>query len=69
MLFFYANTFFQDFSKMRPLCSQITFLETIFKSSPWILILDIYKCPFSKTKSRIYFLFITEKNEIKKNIF
>jgi hypothetical protein len=29
--------------------------------------MDIYKCPKSKTKSRIYFLFVIEKKSIKYN--
>jgi hypothetical protein len=27
--------------------------------------MDIYKCPKSKTKSRIYFFFVTRKNPVK----
>ncbi len=29
--------------------------------------MDIYKCPKSKTKSRIYFFFVTRKNHRKNN--
>ena len=68
-LYFYGNTFFHIFLVFRPLWSQITFPKFWIQSSPWIPILDIYKCPFSKTKSRIYFLVQTEKKEIKKPIF
>jgi hypothetical protein len=40
----------------------------IFKSSERFLILDIYKCPKWKTKSRIWILFITEKKEGKNTV-
>jgi len=32
-----------------------------FKISLWVLKMDIYKCPKSKTKSRIYFYFVIQK--------
>ena len=65
----YGNTFFQEFLNFKALWFKIIFSKFIFQSSPWLLKLDIYKCPFSKTKSRIYFFVETEKNEIKKHIF
>ena len=37
-----------------------------FQSSYWILKMDKNKCPKSKTKSRIYFFFVTEKKPVKK---
>ena len=37
------------------------FFKVFFKSSPWVLKMDIYKCPKSKTKSRIYFYIVIQK--------
>jgi hypothetical protein len=41
------------------------FLKGPLQSSHWILKMDKNKCPKSKTKSRIYFLFVIEKNQVK----
>jgi hypothetical protein len=40
----------------------------VFKSSHRFLILDIYKCPKWKTKSRIWILFVTEKKTVKNTV-
>jgi hypothetical protein len=44
-----------------------SFFKDPIQSSYWNLKMDKNKCPKSKTKSRIYFYFITEKNLVKNN--
>jgi hypothetical protein len=39
--------------------------KVFFKISLWVLKMDIYKCPKSKTKNRIYFYIVIQKIGIK----
>ena len=47
-------------SKMRALWSQTSFGRVFSKDSPRFSILDIYKCPFSKTQFTFWNFFVIE---------
>ena len=56
-----CSHFFLEKSHFQTIMLTNHFLQIVGKGSFWNLKLDIYKCPFLKTKSRIYFLVVTRK--------